>query len=232
LRDPLETAKRFIEINHPDCDGAMLAGSCARGESTATSDLDIIILYTGKDSAYRESIFYEDWPVEVFVYTGDAYHEFFHNDAARAIPSLPRMASEAIVLKDSEALLKMKEEAKRILAQGPLAWNERLINHNRYMISNLIDDFLDKEADGEAYFLANSIIHDIAVFTLRTNKHWIGSGKWMFRELRNMDAALANQFEKSLVAFYQRHDKQAIVDLAEICLQPYGGRLFDGYYVG
>ncbi|WP_097038316.1 nucleotidyltransferase domain-containing protein [Terribacillus aidingensis] len=117
MRDSLETAKRYIEMNHPECNGAMLAGSCARGEATATSDLDIIILYTGKDSAYRESLFYEDWPVEVFVYTGDAYHKFFHNDAARAIPSLPRMASEGIVLKDAEALVvKMKEEAKEVLA--------------------------------------------------------------------------------------------------------------------
>lgn len=232
LRDALEAAKRFIETNHPECEGAMLGGSWARGEATATSDLDIIILYAGKDRAYRESLLFDNWPVELFVYTGEAYHEFFNNDATRGIPSLPRMASEGVVLKASPAIQKMQAEASRILAHGPLAWNDRVINHYRYMISNLIDDFLDKETSGEAYFLANSIVHDLAVFTLRTNKHWIGSGKWMFRELKNLNAALANQFEQSLLAFYQQHDKQAIVQLADDCLDPFGGRLFDGYYLG
>ncbi|MFP7493122.1 nucleotidyltransferase domain-containing protein [Terribacillus saccharophilus] len=229
---PIEAAKSFIETVHPDCDGAMLAGSCARGEATATSDLDIIVLYTGKNHAYRKSLHFNDWPVETFVYTGDAYIDFFSSDSMRGIPSLPRMASEAIVLKESTAVEKMQAEARRILNLGPLPWGEQIINHYRYTITNLIDDFLDKEDGGEAYFLANSIIHDLAVFKLRTSKHWIGSGKWMFRELHDLDPHLARQFEESLAAFYQEQDKQAIVKLADECLKSLGGRLFEGYHLG
>lgn len=232
MRDPIETAKTFIEINHPECAGALLAGSCARGEATQTSDLDIIILYAGETHACRESLLFEGWPVEVFVYTGEAYLNFFASDAERGIPSLPRMVSEAIVLKESTAVTKMKSEASSIFAAGPSPWTKQKIDFNRYMITNLIDDFLDKEIGGEAYFLANAIINDLAVFSLRTRQHWIGSGKWMFRELKSMDAALANQFERSLAAFYQQYDKQAIVQLANECLEPFGGRLFEGYCVG
>ncbi|PAF20576.1 hypothetical protein CHH49_15975 [Terribacillus saccharophilus] len=232
MRDPRDTAKRFIETNHPDCEGAMLAGSCARGEATQTSDLDIIILYKGESCAYRESLLFEGWPVEVFVYTGEAYQNFFVSDAKRGIPSMPRMVSEAIVLKDSPAVTKMKSEASSIFAAGPSPWGKQKIDHNRYMITNLIDDFLDKEVDGEAYFLANAIVNDLAIFTLRTRQHWIGSGKWMFRELKSMDSNLANQFEQSLAAFYKQHDKRPIVQLADDCLEPFGGRLFEGYYLG
>lgn len=232
MRDPKNTAKRFIEINHPECEGAMLAGSCARGEATATSDLDIIILYEGENRAYRESLLFDGWPVEVFVYTGEAYQNFFASDAERGIPSLPRMASEAVVLKESPAVTKMISEASSIFGAGPLSWNKQKIDHNRYMITNLIDDFLDKEIGGEAYFLANTIVNDLAIFSLRTRQHWIGSGKWMFRELIGMDSTLANQFEQSLKAFYEQHDKQAIVQLADDCLEPFGGRLFEGYYLG
>ncbi|MFP7253713.1 nucleotidyltransferase domain-containing protein [Terribacillus goriensis] len=232
MRNPKDTAKRFIEINHPECAGALLAGSCARGEATQTSDLDIIILYAGENQAYRESLLFEGWPVEAFVYTGEAYLKFFASDADRGIPSMPRMVSEAIVLKESPAVTKMKSEANSIFSAGPSPWSKQKIDHNRYMITNLMDDFLDKEVGGEAYFLANAIINDLAIFTLRTRQHWIGSGKWMFRELKSMDAALANRFEQSLAAFYQQHDKQAIVELADDCLDPYGGRLFEGYYVG
>lgn len=177
MRDPKDTAKRFIKINHPECEGAMLAGSCARGEATATSDLDIIILYTGEDRAYRESLLFEGWPVEVFVYTGEAYQNFFASDAERGIPSMPRMVSEAIVLKEAPVVTKMKSEASSIFAAGPSPWNKQKIDHNRYMITNLIDDFLDKEIGGEAYFLANTIVNDLAIFSLRTRQHWIGSGK-------------------------------------------------------
>ncbi|MEC0301724.1 nucleotidyltransferase domain-containing protein [Terribacillus saccharophilus] len=232
MRDPKDTAKRFIETNHPECEGAMLAGSCARGEATATSDLDIIILYTGEDRAYRESLLFEGWPVEVFVYTGEAYQNFFASDAERGIPSMPRMVSEAIVLKEAPVVTKMKSEASSIFAAGPSPWNKQKIDHNRYMITNLIDDFLDKEIGGEAYFLANTIVNDLAIFSLRTRQHWIGSGKWMFRELKGMDPTLANQFEQSLEAFYKQHDKRPIVQLADDCLEPFGGRLFEGYYLG
>ena len=116
MRDSKEAARRFIETNHPECQGAMLAGSCARGEATATSDLDIIILYSGKDRAYRESLLFEGWPVEVFVYTGEAYQNFFASDTERGIPSMPRMVSEAIVLKDAPVVTKMKSEASSIFA--------------------------------------------------------------------------------------------------------------------
>ncbi|WP_366248273.1 nucleotidyltransferase domain-containing protein [Terribacillus aidingensis] len=232
MRDPKDTAKRFIEIHHPDCTGAMLAGSCARGEATATSDLDIIILYAGENRAYRESLHFDGWPIEVFVYTGEAYKNFFASDAERGIPSMPRMVSEAIVLKEAPVVTKMKSEASIIFAAGPSPWDKQKIDHNRYMITNLIDDFLDKEVGGEAYFLVNAIVNDLAIFTLRTSRHWIGSGKWMFRELKSMDSDLAIQFEQSLEAFYKQHDKQAIVQLADDCLEPYGGRLFEGYYLG
>ncbi|MFS0559257.1 nucleotidyltransferase domain-containing protein [Terribacillus sp. 179-K 1B1 HS] len=232
MKKPVEAAKDYIDTAHPDCDGALLAGSCARGEATATSDLDIIILYAGKNSAYRKSVRFLDWPVEAFVYTGDAYIDFFSSDAMRGIPSLPRMASEAIVLKPSSAVDEMQAEARRVLATGPLPWSDQIIQHHRYMITNLIDDFLDKEDGGEAYFLANSIVHDLAVFKLRTSKHWIGSGKWMFRELHDLDPELASRFEHSLTAFYQLHDKRAMVQLADECLKPFGGRLFEGYYLG
>lgn len=232
MRDPKNTAKRFIKINHPECEGAMLAGSCARGEATATSDLDIIILYAGENRAYRESLLFDGWPVEVFVYTGEAYQNFFASDAERGIPSLPRMVSEAVVLKESPAVTKMISEASSIFGAGPSAWNKQKVDHNRYMITNLIDDFLDKEIGGEAYFLANTIVNDLAIFSLRSRQHWIGSGKWMFRELRSMDSNLANQFEQSLEAFYKQHDKRPIVQLADDCLEPFGGRLFEGHYLG
>ncbi|WP_175073963.1 nucleotidyltransferase domain-containing protein [Terribacillus sp. AE2B 122] len=232
MRDPKDTAKRFIETNHPECEGALLAGSCARGEATATSDLDIIILYEGENRAYRESLLFDGWPVEVFVYTGEAYRNFFVSDAKRGIPSMPRMASEAIILKDSPAIIKMRSEASSIFTAGPSPWDKQKIAHNRYMITNLIDDFLDKEVGGEAYFLANAIVNDLAIFTLRTRKHWIGSGKWMYRELRSMDSNLATQFEQSLEAFYKQQDKGPIVQLADACLGPFGGRLFEGYYLG
>lgn len=232
MRDPKDTAKRFIEINHPECEGAMLAGSCARGETTATSDLDIIILYEGESRAYRESLLFDGWPVEVFVYTGEAYQNFLASDAERGIPSLPRMASEAIVLKDAPVVTKMKSEASSIFAAGPSPWGKQKIDHNRYMITNLIDDFLDKEVGGEACFLANAIVNDLAIFMLRTRQHWIGSGKWMFRELKGMDLTLANQFEQSLEAFYKQHDKRPIAELVDDCLTPFGGRLFEGYYLG
>ena len=53
---PLEAARKFIDQNFPDCDGALLAGIAVRGEATATSDLDIVVFDSKVPTSYRESL--------------------------------------------------------------------------------------------------------------------------------------------------------------------------------
>ena len=60
---PIEAAHQFLNKYFPNCQGALLAGSIVRGEATATSDLDIVILDTNT-SPYRESFVDFGWQLK------------------------------------------------------------------------------------------------------------------------------------------------------------------------
>lgn len=53
--------------DNPSAAISFLAGSVIRGEQTATSDLDIVVVFDELPNVYRESLGWDEWAVEVFV---------------------------------------------------------------------------------------------------------------------------------------------------------------------
>ena len=229
---PLEAAKRFITEKFADCQAALLAGSVIRGEETATSDLDIVVFDEKIESAYRESLIEYGWPIEVFVHNFSSYKVFFMEDCERARPSLPRMVSEGIILFDSGVVSLIKEEANELLKKGPEVWSIKTIEMKRYMITDALDDLIGSTNRAEEIFIANTLADAIHEFFLRTNVQWIGASKWIMRALNQFDKNFARTFVQAFDAFYKTGNKDAIIDLADEVLKPYGGRLFEGYSMG
>ncbi|WP_420491805.1 nucleotidyltransferase domain-containing protein, partial [Neobacillus niacini] len=139
--NPKESAKLFIQKQFPNCDGALLAGSVVRGQATETSDLDIVIFDKNVTSSYRESIIDFGWNIEVFVHNLISYKHFFESDYERARPSMPRMVSEGVVLKDNGIIDSIKHEARELLRKGPAKWTQETIYIKRYFITYVLDDF-------------------------------------------------------------------------------------------
>ncbi|WP_337020316.1 nucleotidyltransferase domain-containing protein, partial [Oceanobacillus massiliensis] len=178
---PIQAAKQFVALYFPDCNGALLAGSVVRGEETETSDLDIVIFDQDIRSSYRESMNVFDWNIEVFVHNFSSYKHFFKSDCERAKPSMPRMVSEGIVLKDTGFLDAIKKEADELLEKGPEEWPEDTIMVKRYFITDVLDDFIGSNHRAEEIFIANALAELVSEFILRTNRKWIGSSKWILR---------------------------------------------------
>jgi predicted nucleotidyltransferase len=63
----LEVAAKVLAVRYPDADAAFVAGSLMRGEGSTTSDIDLVVLYGSLARAYRESLLFEEIPVETFV---------------------------------------------------------------------------------------------------------------------------------------------------------------------
>lgn len=166
---PLEAAKQFITHHFPSCQGAILAGSVVRGEATETSDLDIVVFDNSLVSSYRESLIDSDWAIEVYVHNLTSYKEFFQTDYNRARPSLPRMVSEGVVLKDSGFIDSIKKEATELLDKGPEEWTEATITTKRYFLTDALDDFIGSMDRNEDIFIANTLADGVHEFVLRTN---------------------------------------------------------------
>ncbi|MGG4168061.1 nucleotidyltransferase domain-containing protein [Rossellomorea vietnamensis] len=228
----IETAKQFIHEKFPTCQAALLGGSVVRGEETATSDLDIVVLDERLQTEYRESLIYYGWPIEVFVHNLKTLRHYFQSDANRARPSLPRMVSEGIPLTDHTIIDKIKQEANTILRDGPPEWSAETIRMKRYFLTDTLEDFIGSTNRGESIFIANSIGESLHEFVLRTNHHWIGSSKWIVRALKVYDQKFAEDYVNAFEEFYRKDDKKDIVRLVDSVLQTHGGRLFDGFSIG
>jgi len=229
---PIEAAKQFIIMHFPNCEGALLAGSVVRGEATKTSDLDIIIFDSSLPSSFRESLYAFGWPIEAFAHNLNSYKEFFRLDCKRAMPKLPKMVVEGIVLTDKGIISAIKEEARRLLEQGPEPWLKETIVLKRYFITDALDDFIGATDRAEEIFIANTLAEKLHEFVLRTNRRWIGTSKWIVRALRQYNETFAEQFVYAFDTFYQTGQKEKIIQLVDQVLEPYGGRLFDGFSIG
>lgn len=230
--EPIKAAKQLINIRFPNCQGALLAGSVVRGQITRTSDLDIIIFDKTLHTSYRESIIDFDWKIEVFAHNLTSYKDFFKSDYERARPSMPRMVSEGIILKDDGIINSIKKEAKDILDKGPEEWSVETIKTKQYFISDALDDLIGCTNRAEEIFIANTLAELVSEFVLRTNRKWIGTSKWIVRSLRHYDEEFANHFVEAFDIFYKTGDKNPVIQLVENILKPFGGPLFDGFSLG
>lgn len=232
VKNYVEIATRLIQKKYPKCNGAILAGSVVRDEATVTSDLDLIILDSRVDTAYRESFLFSEIPVEAFIHNEFTIREFFKKDADRARPSLPTMIVEGVVIKDCTLLSELKIEADELLENGPTPWNSIQIDFARYFITDLVDDLIGCSNEKELIFIAGALAEKLHEFYLRTNGKWIGQSKWIYRALRKVDVEFANEFATTFDEFYRLRDKVKIVELVDRVMKPFGGRLFDGFSIG
>ncbi|MBS4200903.1 nucleotidyltransferase domain-containing protein [Bacillus sp. FJAT-49732] len=230
--DPIQAATQFIAEQFPNCQGAVLGGSVVRGEATETSDLDIVIFDESLQSSFRESLTAFGWPIEIFVHNLFSYRYFFEMDCKDAIPTMPRMVSEGIVIKDEGIIQSIKQEAIALLSHGPEKWSDETIIEKRYFITDVLDDFIGSKIRAEEIFIANTLANLVHEFVLRINGHWIGSSKWIVRALKIYDEKFAQEFVDAFDKFYQSGEKDNIIAIVDKVLEPYGGRLFDGFLLG
>ncbi|PYZ97469.1 nucleotidyltransferase [Alteribacter lacisalsi] len=230
--DPFQTAQNLINNHFAGCDGAILAGSVVRGEDTKTSDLDIVIFDGRIPQSYRESLIYQEWPVEVFGHNLESYRHFFKTDCERGRPSMPRMVAEGKVICDKGEIEAIRAEARDLLDQGPELWSVKTIALKRYFLTDVLEDFEGAERRHEELFIAGSLMIQLSDFILRTNGAWSGDSKWYARALKAHDSAVAERLILAFDHFYRTGEKEKVILLTEEALAAHGGRLFDGFSVG
>jgi hypothetical protein len=215
--DPLRDARDLVTERFPDATWALLTGSVVTPHRTAGSDLDIVVLHeTGP--GYRESLHFRGWPVELFVHTPQRLAAFLDSELAARKPSTHRMLAGGVPLIGDPGDLPAR--CARILADGPAPLTPAERDWLRYSLTDLLDDHQHATDPGERSVIAATLWFDTAQTALAAAGRWAGTGKWLLRELRELDPALA---ERWLGA---RTDPAALA--AEVLARA-GGALFDGY---
>ena len=232
----IASARALVVERFPDAVAAWLAGSVVSGTATAGSDLDVTVLLPGPPAPYRESLEHDGWPVELFVHTAATVDDWLGRDRARRRPTLARLVAEGVVLLDVDgAAAPVVEHCEAFLAAGPgpLADDER--RSRRYGLSDQLDDLADVAEPHLRTAVAVGVWREAAELLLLEGGCWLGSGKWLVRELAAYDAARGTRFTERLDDALRRAvhgDVAALVAVAGEVLDGSGGRLWVGHRVG
>lgn len=110
-----------------------------------------------------------------------------------------------------------------MLDQGPPPLEQADLDRRRYGLCDLLDDLAGSTDPGETAVIGWCVLTATAELALLLDRRWLGSGKWLLRELRAAEPALAGE----LIA--ARDDPAALARLADVVLARAGGRLWAGY---
>lgn len=222
--DPIEDARALVSERFPAALAAFLSDGVLSSRRTATSDLDIVVVLAGPPAPYRESLQWRRWPAETFVHDRDSLEFFFAKDTARRRPSLARMCAHSVVLADANGVAaEIRERALAVLEAGPPQATGTELAARRYGLTDLIDDLAGSADAGESAVIGWHVWVATAELALIQAGAWLGSGKWLLRELRAADADLADQ----MVAAFG--DSRRMITLADEVLDRSGGRFWAGF---
>lgn len=231
LEQALAIAHKTIETKYPSALVAFCAGSIIRGEGTATSDIDLVIICSDIKHAWREAFIFEGWPVETFIHDPSTLNYFFSEiDAKSGIIALPQMVADGIVVWGSALEGEnFKSIARSIINAGPAPLSSEGVRNRIYMISDLIDDLRAPKSREEAIGTVVRLYDILADFALRSQRHWSGSGKQISRALQRQNPKLHEDFISAFEAFFSKNEADPLFQLAQKLVEPFGGFIFDGY---
>lgn len=231
--EPIAAANSLLSERFPAAAIAFLAGSVVRGEHTETSDLDIVVVFDRLPNAYRTSLTWEGWPVELFVHDSETLRYFCEEDCWRAgVPSLPAMVSEGIALpRPNELSKELRAYANKLIAAGPKPWGEREINDSRYAITDLVEDMRAPHSLDELHACAARLYSLVADHYLRSRQLWSARGKAIPRRLEAVAPRFGPVFRDAFRHLLTHGETDLVFALCEEVLAPNGGWLFDGYTI-
>ncbi len=228
---PMFVTKELFETRYQGADAILVSGSVVRGEATAHSDLDLVVLFPHVERAYRESFFHKGWPVEAFIHDADTLRYFFdHVDKHLGRATLAEMVVEGHEIPNSTPLTdQMKVRAQKALQDGPPDLSADDLQDRRYQISEILDDMREPRNRQELVGTATLLYNELADFYFRTRHGWTGTGKSLVRRMKRTDAVFARKFTEAFDDLFLTGQSQRVIVMAEELMSEHGGLLFEGY---
>lgn len=228
LDELIEITKEILRAKYASAEFAFLAGSIVRGEATAFSDLDIVVIYKELPNAFRECFYFREFPVETFVHTPETLNYFYASDAKTFVPSLAAMVVEGIeVPSKTDLSILLKRSASEFLSNPPKISAEE-IRDFRGWLTDLIDDIRAPRSKEELTASATTLYAALAEFYLRTNGAWAAKSKSIPRALRKLNSEFQRRFCESFERLFVAGEAGKVIEMTEELLAPHGGFLFDG----
>ena len=228
--EPRLVAERLWRERYPDAQALFCGGSIVRGEGTPTSDLDVVVLFERVERAWRDSFYFQGYPVEVFAHDHETLAYFFDHDEKGGRPCLAQMIAEAIAVPKLDSSSQRLQEWARERVKSPRAVPPLdVLERARYAVTDLLDDFRDERPRAEQVSVACALYPEVCQFVLASRGAWSGVGKSLPRALRALDPELASTLEQAFDQFFRTGDRAPAIAAVLRAIEPFGGALFEGY---
>lgn len=230
MTDFVGRARAFVKARYPQAIAAFLGGSAASGEATESSDLDILIVLPDRWTSvgFVETTEFDGQIVEAFVYGREALQSWMAKGRSDALPVLDRLVAGGVSLVTGEISTSIAAISREALRGGPAPIAQEELNRRRYSLSAVMDDVTDAMDPGIRCVAMVTAWKEAAELALLSNAHWLGTGKWLVRELR----ANGDPFGLAALAVAGWSDEKALVDACDAVLESTGGYLQIGFTRG
>lgn len=221
-RDPIADARDLVAEQFPRASWAVVAGSVVTPERTPGSDLDVVVLIPDENAErcgapFRASTRFRGWPVEIFAETDLALRYFYAKQRALRSVTMARLVA---VAGDPG---RHQREAEAHMAAGPPEPTRDELDIARYALTDLLDDLTHAVDADEREVITAALWTMAAQKLLLAENRWDGRGKWLLRELRELDPVAARDWVRA------RSGPEATAAFARTVLDRLGGPLFEGY---
>lgn len=204
-------------------------GSHAFGRGDAGSDIDVIVVMSKVENAYRETFLANGFLFDAQVHDPETLHYVMRIEQRTGVGLLAGEVDQARVLPEScEPASALKEVARAILASAPplpTTWD----TPRRY-VSALISD-LERSTDAdERWMMAMDLyIRSLELF-LRHHGRWLhGPGRHLVRSVKTFDALFFDRAQNALSLLFRDGSPSALIGVAREVLDLIGGPLTAGY---
>lgn len=229
--DPLEIIKQLSFERYVNAEAIFWAGSVQAGVMTKSSDLDLVIIFSGISHAYREAFIYKTWPIDAFIHDKDTLRYFFHKiEASDGRPALIKMILEGkIVSEKKHTAIEIQALAQKAYDDGPRALSSAEIIKERFVFSDIMDDINSPRNRSEQIVSAIHLFEPLIQFYFRAQKKWCASGKSLIRLLEKENPSLAQEFIESFDHVFSSGKTEKLNALVKKIIDPYGGYLWNGF---
>lgn len=223
MLDPVAAATDFVQACYPGAPIAFLGGSTSVGQHTSTSDLDVfVVVDDAAEVAYVETTRHRGWLVEAFVYSRTGAEPWLRRGRERRRPVLDSIIGRGVPLTDNDETRDWAQRSRDVLAAGPADADSAELERRRYALSGLVDDLDGSRDRQEDFLITSSVFIEAAELALVVQRQWLGTGKWLIRNLRATD-------DHGLLAWVDgERDPTALAGIARSVLDAAGGYLQEG----
>lgn len=223
-------AQAVVASRYPSALYAFAAGSILRGEGTAYSDIDLIVVVGRVERAWREALLVDGVPVEIFVQDEETLAHGIQTGTARGRPSFVALISEARVLgRARERGEQVQRAVAAMFSGGPPPMPPAQIAAMRFAITEATDDLRGERSHAEYLSIGIMLYPMLAELALRGRGAWNATAKWVPRTLEQAESGLAERFDHAFRALFASGEPEAVIALVERELTPHGGFLFEGH---